>query len=723
MEKEPCSNYMKKKLPEKNKAGESRKFLKIISWTIIVLLIVFIGLMAYAFSATPSVANLASKTSIPQTTIIYDRTGQHILYEIHGEENRKIINFNQIPQVVKNATLATEDSDFYKHGGIDFESMIRALMVDVENRQILQGGSTITQQLARNIFLNRDKSFQRKITEIVLALKLERNYSKDQILGMYLNQIPYGSNAYGIETAAETFFGKPAKDLTLDEAALLAALPQAPTYYSPYGSNLSALKARQYMILNRMATLGLASAQDAENAEKTDTLKKIVPLQQKIDAPHFVFYVKDWLEKKYGKQMVEEGGLKVYTTLDYDKQKLAEQTLVNSQKLLAGYGASNAALVAIDPKTGQILAMVGSVDYYNRQIDGQVNVATSPRQPGSSFKPFVYAKAFEDGYQPESLLLDERTDFGPGGGGGRDYIPKDYDGTYRGVVTMRQALGSSLNIPAVQTLSMVGVRNAIDMAHRLGITTLNDSSRYGLALVLGGGEVTLLDETAGYSVFANDGQRNPATPILKITEAEGKILENSQPQNISVLDSQVARKIDSILSDNSARTPIFGPHSSLYMPGKVVAAKTGTTQYFGDAWTVGYTPSIAVGVWAGNNDNHPMHYGADGVFVAAPIWNKFMSQVINEYPAETFLAYDKVPAQDSKTLSLSNNIKVSKTVYYKKKKHGKKIQISADEAQRLDPDKVIIKQETVDASTINLSDNQSPALMTDKSSDSNNSNQ
>ncbi len=713
MEKEVCSNYeciSSHILMKKNKISKFYKILKTTSEIIVVLAVIFIGVLIYAFTVTPSVADLATKTATPQTTIIYDRTGQHVLYEIHGEENRKVIDSSQIPNSIKEATIATEDSNFYKHGALDFESIIRAALVDIENRRILQGGSTITQQLARNVFLNRDKSFQRKITEAILALKLEQNYSKNQILDMYLNQIPYGSNAYGIEAAAETFFGKPAKELTLDEAALLAALPQAPTYYSPYGKNLDALRARQVMILNRIATLGLASPQTVAAAEKVNTLKKIAPLQQKIDAPHFVFYVKDWLEKKYGKQAVEEGGLKVYTTLDYNKQTLAEQTLTSSEKLLTSYGASNAALVAIDPKTGQILAMVGSVDYNNQQIDGQVNVCTSPRQPGSSFKPFVYAKAFEDGYQPESLLLDERTDFGPGGANGGDYIPKDYDDSYRGVVTMREALGSSLNIPAVETLTLVGVNNAIEMAHRLGITTLNDPSKYGLALVLGGGDVTLLDETAGYSVFANDGRRNPVTPILKIVDANGKVLENSEPQNIPVLDPQIARKINSVLSDNSARTPIFGPSSPLHISGKTVAAKTGTTQYYNDAWTVGYTPSIAVGVWAGNDNDAPMHYGADGVFVAAPIWNKFISQVINEYPPVTFMPYNKTNSQITTRYVQSTNFKTTVTTYYKKEKHGKKVRISKEEAQRLDPDKVIIKNKSVDNPTVgspgnNLSSN------------------
>jgi membrane peptidoglycan carboxypeptidase len=403
-----------------------------------------------------------------------------------------------------------------------------------------------------------------------------------------------------------------------------------------------------------------------------------------------VFYVLGELEKKYGKQLIEEGGLKIFTTLDYEKQALAEKIIIANDSALKRYGASNAALVALDPQTGEILAMVGSKNYFDTSIDGQVNVATRPRQPGSSFKPIVYAASFEKGFQPETIVLDTRTNFGPDGSG-RDYIPNNYSGKFYGPKTMRQALAMSLNIPAIKTLREVGIDNAIEMAHRLGITTLNDRNRYGLALVIGGGEVTLLDETSAFSVFANDGKRNPVNPIRKIQDAKGNIIEAQKVQNIPVIDVQVARKINSVLSDNAARTPVFGPNNKLFIPGKTVAAKTGTTQEFRDAWTVGYTPSLAVGVWTGNNDNRPMRYGADGSFVAAPIWNQFMAETLKEYPQETFVAYEKSPSATPKVKYKAESYK-EKITYYKTS-DGKKI--SEKKAKKMDPKKVRKKVEYV----------------------------
>ncbi|MDP1620208.1 MAG: penicillin-binding transpeptidase domain-containing protein, partial [bacterium] len=402
--------------------------------------------------------------------------------------------------------------------------------------------------------------------------------------------------------------------------------------------------------------------------------RKIIPFSDAIDAPHFVFYVREELEKKFGSEKIEEGGLRIYTTLDYEKQKSAERIITESTANLKKYGASNAALVSLDPKNGQILAMVGSRDYFDDSIDGQVNVATRPRQPGSSFKPFAYAAAFEKGFQPETKILDIQTDFGADGSG-KHYVPRNYDGKFHGVVTMRQALAMSLNVPAVKTLSLAGVQATIDLAHRLGITTLNDTSRYGLSLVLGGGEVKLLDETAGYAVFANDGKKNPPVSILKITDSHGKTIHTATAENTPVLDPQIARKIDSILSDNAARIPIFGPNNKLSIPGKIVAAKTGTTSEFKDAWTVGYTPHLVTGVWVGNNNSRPMRAGADGSYVAAPIWNKFMSQALDDYPTEPFIAYEKVEDKNK----IQNDI--AEKITYFKKSSGKKI--SAKKAGRM----------------------------------------
>lgn len=663
-----------------------REIISITLNVFVMLFVIVLGLAVYAFFNTPPASELESRRA-PQTSVIYDRTGTHILYEMHGEENRKILAHDQIPGVMRAATIAAEDDAFYRHHGIDSLSLLRALKNNMQSDEIKQGGSTITQQLARNVFLSREKTFRRKFIEMVLALKIELAYSKDRILDMYLNQIPYGANAYGVEAAAETFFRKKAADLTLDEAAFLAALPKATDYYSPYGDNADRLIRRQKGILKRIGDLGLENSEKVPEALKADTLARVFPRTDPVDAPHFVFYVKQKLEETYGQKETEEGGLRVFTTLDYDKQKLAEKIVSERAAYnLPHYGASNSALVAIDPKNGQILAMVGSLDFFNTGADGEVNVTTRPRQPGSSFKPFVYAKAFEMGYQPETLIADAPTNFGPDGSG-RNYVPRNYDGKYHGVLTMRQALEMSLNIPAVKTLKLVGIDNAIEMAHRLGITTLNDRARYGLSLVIGGGEVTLLDETSGFSVFANDGRRNPADPFLKIANADGKVIYTNQPKNMPVLDPEVARKINSVLSDNDARVPIFGPNNLLHIDGKTVAAKTGTTQEWRDAWTVGYTPNIAVGVWVGNNNNRPMKGGADGSFVAAPIWNKFMSQIIDQYPDESFIAYTRA-AKYPKSI---DPVKSFKITYYKKSS-GKKI--SEEKAKKMNPDKVEARIET-----------------------------
>jgi len=627
--------------------------------------------------------------NIAETSIIYDRTGEHVLYEIHGEENRKIIGHDQIPDTIRIATIATEDDSFYSHHGLDFLAILRALKNDVQSGTAKQGGSTITQQLARNAFLNREKKIQRKIKEAVYAIKVENKYTKDEILDAYLNQVPYGSNAYGIQAAAETYFKKNARDLTLDEAVMLAALIKAPTTYSPYGENKQALVRRQKEILKRIAELNLKNFPEVQLALDTNTLEKVVPFVQPISAPHFVFYTRDLLEKKYGKKILAEGGLKIYTTLDWEKQRLAQEIIQNNNPNLKKYGANNMALIAINPQNGQILSMVGSVDYFNSEIDGQVNVTIRPRQPGSSFKPIVYAASFEKGFQPETLVLDARTNFGPDGSG-RDYIPNNYDGKFHGVLTMRQALAMSLNIPAIKTLREVGLDDAISMAHRLGITTLNQPERYGLSLVIGGGEVTLLDETSAFSVFANDGQKNSPDPILEIRDKNNTVIYFNKANNLSILDPQIARKINSILSDNNARVPIFGSSNKLFIPGKTVAAKTGTTQEWRDAWTVGYTPNIAVGVWAGNNDNRPMRAGADGSYVAAPVWNKFMSEVLKEYPDIAFAPYDK--SEKKPSLRFASTPTEVKTTYYKLAS-GK--EISEEKAKKMSSKKVRIKKEFV----------------------------
>ncbi len=645
-----------------------------------------IAVFGYFYFTTPLGQQLTTR-DIPKTSLIYDRTGARVLYEIHGEENRRPVSRAQIPDTIRMATIAAEDSSFFSHHGIDFPALFRSAAVNLKSGRIKQGGSTITQQLARNAFLTREKTVRRKILETVLAVKIENKYGKDEILDAYLNEVPYGSNAYGIEAAARTFFQKPAIELALDEAALLAALPKATSFYSPFGDNSGQLLVLQRGILDRILQLGMANEKEVAAAKQSDVLAKISPVVSRIEAPHFVFYVLDELEKKYGKKTVREGGLRVYTTLDFELQKTAEKIVHKGTEYnQARYGGENAALTAIDPQNGQILVMVGSRDYFDPQIDGEVNVAIRPRQPGSSFKPFAYAKAFEKGYQPETLILDAQTNFGPDGEG-IPYVPRNYDGRFHGMVTMRQALAMSLNIPAVKTMRAVGIDEVIELAQRLGITTLNNRDRYGLSLVVGGGEVTLLDETAGFSVFANDGKRNPIDPFLKITDSRGKVLYVNEPKNIQVLDPQVARKINSVLSDNAARAPVFGTDNNLRIPNAPVAAKTGTTQEFRDAWTVGYTPEIAAGVWVGNNDNRSMRSGADGSYAAAPIWNNFMRIAMEKYSGENFLAYE--PDKNGIKLAEAGAFRIS---YFDRKK-GK--EISTKKARRKNPEKIEIRIEMV----------------------------
>lgn len=584
--------------------------------------------------------------SIAQSTKIYDRTGTILLYEIHGEEKRTIVSFNDIPQTIKQATLSAEDIHFYQHSGLDFKGILRALFVNTLRGDITQGGSTITQQLVKNSILTSERTYTRKIKEAILSLLIEKKYSKDEILALYLNQIPYGSNAYGVASAAETYFNKPLHNLTLSEAALIASLPKAPTYYSPYGSHKEELFTRKNWVLDRMVSVGFITQHQANDAKK-ETLTLNLP-QQSIRAPHFVMYVREYLNETYGEQFVESGGLRVITTLDWNLQQQAEKSISEgaerNEKLV---GAKNAALVAIDPKTGDIIAMVGSRDYFDLTNDGNVNVSTRPRQPGSAFKPFVYAAAFKKGYTPQTVLFDVPTEFnvncnadGTPGPAIQDpktcYHPKNYDDKFRGPVDLRHSLAQSLNVPSVKLLYLVGINNAITTAQDMGITTITDPQRYGLSLVLGGAEINLLEITSAFGAFAQDGILNPKTSILRVEHTDGTILEEKKDASIPVIDTEVARIINDILSDNDARVPMFSPRSSLYFPDRRVAAKTGTTQDYHDAWTIGYTPSIVTGVWVGNNNNTPMNQDAISVMVAAPIWHSFMESALATIPPETF---------------------------------------------------------------------------------------
>ncbi|MCK9378912.1 MAG: PBP1A family penicillin-binding protein [Candidatus Moranbacteria bacterium] len=625
-------------------------------------IVLVIGVFLYYSKDLPDPGKI-NKRVVAESTKIYDRTGEHLLYDVHGEEKRTLIPFSEMPDSIKYAAISLEDQDFYTHYGIKLSSIVRSALMDVLNRGKAQGGSTITQQFVKNSILTTEKTYTRKIKEVILSLEIEQKFSKDEILGMYLNEIPYGSNAYGVESAAQTFFGKSARELSLDEAAMLAALPNAPTYYSPYGSHIEALKVRQELALDRMASIGYISKEQADEAKKSDVFAKLTPNRENISAPHFVMYIKDYLESKYGDQSLEQDGLKVFTTLDWDKQQIAEKAVAEgAQKNMQKYNASNAALVAIDPKTGQILAMVGSKDYFDTSIDGQVNVAIRDRQPGSSFKPYVYLTAFSKGYFPETMLYDVETNFDTGTD--KEYIPQNYDGKFRGPLKMEEALGMSLNIPAVKTLYLVGVNEATKMAKNLGITGLNYPDRYGLSLVLGGGEVKLLDHTAAFSTLANGGVRKSKTAILRIENKEGKILEEyKESEGEKVVDEKYVAMLDYVISNNKFRAPVFGENNPLRFDNRQVAAKTGTTNEWRDGWTMGYTPSLAVGVWAGNNDNSPMAKAADGSYVAAPIWRSFMDQVLGNYNVEKFPEYNPEEAlKDVKKGILKGEVEMKKNV-------------------------------------------------------------
>lgn len=629
-----------------------------------ILILLFIAWNTYALVRNlPNPSRIADR-AVVESTKIYDRTGKILLYEIHGEEKRTVVRLREVPDHVKYATLAAEDVNFYQHPGIDIKGIFRALFINIKRGDFSQGGSTITQQLVKSSLLGPEKTIQRKIREQILALILERKYSKDEILEWYLNQIPYGSNAYGIAAAAQTYFSKTPQELTLEEAALLAALPKAPTYYSPYGSHQAELTKRKEWILDRLSELGWATKEGAEKAKIAKL--NFLPPTKSIRAPHFVQYVREILNEKYGEGFVERGGLKVITTLDWGLQEEAEKIIrEGAEQNEKSVQASNAALVSIDPKTGEIISMVGSKDYFAKpspegcapgiscRFDPHVNVALRPRQPGSAFKPFVYATAFRKGYTPETVLFDTFTEFNPNcapdGTPGplvanpKDcYNPGNYDGKFRGPVTLRQALAQSLNIPSVKLLYLAGIQDSIKTAQSAGINTLTEPDRYGLSLVLGGAEVKLLEMASAFGVFAQEGILHPPTAVLRIETSSGLLWEEKKEKSLPVLDTEIARTINNVLSDNNARVPVFSPTSSLYFPGRSVAAKTGTTQESRDAWVIGYTPSLVTGVWVGNSDNTPMHRSSLSVMVAAPMWRKFMDKALAEKPPEEFTPAAKV---------------------------------------------------------------------------------
>lgn len=602
----------------------------------------FTILMAWISRDLPNPNTLLSR-EIPQSTKIYDRTGETLLYEIHGEEKRSLVKIEDIPETMKQATIAIEDRAFYEHHGVNWMRVVKAVYVDVIERRKAQGASTLTQQLVKNAILTNEKSFTRKLKELLLALQIERQYTKDQILQMYLNEVPYGSVTYGIGSAAESYFGKTVKELTLDEVALLAAIPQAPDTYSPYGTgvrgdNRDLLIRRQSLILDAMVRDNYISKDQADEAKKIKTLEKLVKRSVgDIKAPHFVMYVRSQLIDTYGQKKVEQGGLKVITTLDWKKQEIAREELEKGvEKYGPKNGFTNAALVSLDPKNGQILAMVGSKDFFDPAIDGQVNVTIRPRQPGSSFKPIVYAAGLIKGYTPDTTLWDVFTTFKTEIG---NYEPKNYSNKYYGPVSIRKALQGSLNIPAVKMLYLVGIGRVLDFAEQLGYTTLAERDRFGLSLVLGGGEVKLVEHANAYAAFAGEGTQYPIASILSVADSDGTKLEEwKQSEGKQAVPKEVAQRMSNILSDNSARAYIFNTGNYLTLPDRAVAAKTGTTNNFKDAWTMGYTPNLVAGVWVGNSSSSAMNTGADGSVVAAPIWQAYMKRSLADMPKEAFTA-------------------------------------------------------------------------------------
>lgn len=621
-------------------------------WLFVIGSIMLFSFFLYLQRTLPDPESIATR-KVGESTKIYDSTGEVLLYDIHGEEKRTIIPWEEIPETIKEATLASEDSDFYSHKGLDLRGIARAFFKDIINLGVSQGGSTITQQLVKKALLGDERTISRKIKEAVLAIEIERKFTKDQIFWMYLNQIPYGSNAYGIESAAKEFFGKKASQLTIAEAATIASVTKAPSYYSPFGNHVPDLLARKNSILARMNTLGFISDTEYENALSQKLEFK--SSDESIQAPHFVIMVKEYLSSKYGENAVENGGFKIITTLDSNLQSIAEEVVskyapINKEK----YKATNAALVAINPRNGDLLALVGSKDYFNIEDEGNFNVAIAKRQPGSAFKPFAYAVALGKGYPDDTVVFDLKTEFNPNCESdssqekdqyGTDcYHPQNYDGRYRGPVTFRQGLAQSLNVPSVKALYLAGIDDTITLAEKMGISTLGDKSRFGLSLVLGGAEVKLTDLVSAYGVFANEGVRNPWSFIQRIESSNGQILEEKKDEPERVLEPQIARLINNMLSDNTARAPVFGYSSSLYFAGRDVAAKTGTTQENRDAWVVGYSPSLVSGVWTGNNKNESMTKEGAGISASGPMWHEFMAKALSTMPNERFTNPDPVIA-------------------------------------------------------------------------------
>ena len=565
-------------------------------------------------------------------TKIYDRNGD-LLYSVFADQKRTPVTLDEIPKSLQQATLAIEDKNFYKHSGYDTSGYVRAFY-NTLFRGRLTGGSTLTQQLVKNVLLTPKRTISRKIKEFALAIQIEHKYTKDEILQMYLNEAPYGGTAWGVSAAAEAYFNKPVSELSLLESAILAGLPQRPSYFSPFGTNPEAYKSRTEDVLRRMREDDyISKEQEKQLLEELGHYKFEGSGGSEFLAPHFVMYVRSLLEDRFGERMVEQGGLRVYTTLDLELQKKAEE-IVSEEigKVEDNLHITNGAALVLDPQTGEILSMVGSKDYFDKDYDGKVNVTLALRQPGSAIKPVTYATAFGKGYTPGSILVDSQTEF-PGATASQPYVPKNYTGKFTGPVSLRKALGSSLNIPAVKLLALVGVEDMLQVGYQMGLSTFEPSkenvNRLGLSVTLGGGEVRLIELVSAYSTFANSGYKVEPTAILKVEDQKGKVLEETKPvKGKQVLSSEQAFLISHVLSDNQARLLTFGSNSLLNISGRSVAVKTGTTDDMRDNWAVGWTPGVIVGVWVGNNDNSAMKRVASGVSGATPIWRRTILEAL-----------------------------------------------------------------------------------------------
>jgi len=584
----------------------------------------------------PSINQIASRETY-KTAQLYDRNGK-LLWEFYNQDagRRTVVPITEISQYLIDATLAAEDPNFYSNPGIEPKGIARAIYQNLSEQEIVSGASTITQQLVKRVLISPDEqaqqSYTRKIKEALLAYQLTQKLSKTQILTLYLNEIFYGNQAYGIEAASEAYFGKHARELTLAEASMLAGLPQSPSIYDPLRNPVAA-KARQSYVLDQMVRNDFITPYEADQARQAEL--RYQPQKQSFLAPHWAMYIRSLIEEKYGARTLYQGGFKIYTSLDYDLETRLEEVAKANAPNLAQRDGNNTAIVVMNPKTGEILAMVGSMDYWNTDIDGQVNVALSERQPGSTIKPIVYATTFTKGWTPAQGIMDEKISIPDELG--RVWAPENFDKKWHGLVSVRSALGNSMNIPAVKAIQFAGVDAVADMARRMGITTWPDNRRLGLSMALGGAEVRPLDMTAAYTVLANNGVRIPPVAITKIVDSDGNTVEEYKvPQGEQVIDPRLAYMVTNILSDNNARLITYGPDSLLKMP-RPAAAKTGTTDSYRDTWTMGYTPNLTIGVWVGNSDGHPMQEVLSSMS-AGKIWRDSMDATIDylQLPVEEF---------------------------------------------------------------------------------------